>query len=475
MMSVIVFASVSCSLEEDPEYFVNKDDFYKNKEQCVSAVNACYNKLNSIYTFRMLTLTDAHSDLIYEPAPTVTEARMELSPAQPGGGESIWLNCYQMIMYANSAFVGVQGSPLDDDEKNALLAEIVIMRAFYYYLLTSFWGDVPFYTEDVSDTETMNRIARLPRMSAVETRAALIKELNEYIHYLPQVRTSENEGNRAGAAVGLMLVAKMAMWNAAKDTDAESDTYWYDIALEALGALEDIYGDLAQYPLEDIKFRYKNTPESIFEVQHTYTPGGVIYTSNLACVCMPYQTTEERGSNVFDGVEVTLPCWEREFTFSCVIRPQNPSCSYLQEAGCKPSVLETKSKTLSFDCREEAVFKLHEDIQFVEKLNILDSVNVTANTCSDACEEKESTCEVTHPIFTEVCLKENKVQLCETGEKKTCETLTDKGCSLKEEAADSSLYSCSTSISPLPSFLLSPPYGAEASFRRRRIDSCGMP
>ena len=138
MMSVIVFASVSCSLEEDPEYFVNKDDFYKNKEQCVSAVNACYNKLNSIYTFRMLTLTDAHSDLIYEPAPTVTEARMELSPAQPGGGESIWLNCYQMIMYANSAFVGVQGSPLDDDEKNALLAEIVIMRAFYYYLLTSF-------------------------------------------------------------------------------------------------------------------------------------------------------------------------------------------------------------------------------------------------------------------------------------------------------------------------------------------------
>ena len=124
MMSVIVFASVSCSLEEDPEYFVNKDDFYKNKEQCVSAVNACYNKLNSIYTFRMLTLTDAHSDLIYEPAPTVTEARMELSPAQPGGGESIWLNCYQMIMYANSAFVGVQGSPLDDDEKKMFLEDL---------------------------------------------------------------------------------------------------------------------------------------------------------------------------------------------------------------------------------------------------------------------------------------------------------------------------------------------------------------
>lgn len=301
---VALFGSVSCSLQEDPEYFVNRNDFYKNREQCIAAINACYNKLNSIFTFRMLTLTDAHSDLIYEPAPTVTEARLELSPAQPGGGESIWLNCYQMIMFANSAFAGVQGSPLEDDEKNPLLAEIVIMRAFYYYLLTSFWGDVPFYRDDVSDTETMNRIARLPRMSAVETRASLIDELNEYIPYLPQVRTSENEGNRAGAAVGLMLVAKMAMWNAAKDTEAESETYWYDVALEALNSLEEIYGDLAQYPLEDIKFRYKNTPESIFEVQHTYTAGGVIYTSNLACVCMPYQSTDERGTNVFDGVVI---------------------------------------------------------------------------------------------------------------------------------------------------------------------------
>ena len=30
-------------------------------------------------------------------------------------------------------------------------------------------------------------------------------------------------------------------------------------------------------------------------------------------------------TRVVDGVEVTLPCWEREFNFSCVIRPENPS------------------------------------------------------------------------------------------------------------------------------------------------------
>lgn len=90
-----------------------------------------------------------------------------------------------------------------------------------------------------------------------------------------------------------MLAAKMAMWNKQWDT-----------ALEALGELEKIYGTLDQYPLSDIPFRMKNTPESILEIQHSYTSGGLIYTSNYACICMPNQTTAESGSDIFDGVKI---------------------------------------------------------------------------------------------------------------------------------------------------------------------------
>lgn len=110
---------------------------------------------------------------------------------------------------------------------------------------------------------------------------------------LDQVRSSEVADNRMGAAVGWMLAAKMAMWNKEWDT-----------ALEALAELEKIYGTLDQYPLSDIPFRMKNTPESILEIQHTYTSGGLIYTSNYACICMPNQTTQESGTDVFDGVKI---------------------------------------------------------------------------------------------------------------------------------------------------------------------------
>lgn len=91
--------------------------------------------------------------------------------------------------------------------------------------------------------------------------------------------------------MGHMLIAKLAMWN--KD---------YDKALEAIAVLEQIYGDdLSVYPVSDIPFRMKNTPESIFEVQHTYTAGGLIYTSNVASICMPYPRNSD---NIYSNVVI---------------------------------------------------------------------------------------------------------------------------------------------------------------------------
>lgn len=311
----------SCSLEEKSEYFVGPDQYYDTVSQCRIAVNSTYHYLKTLYEFRHFTVTEAHTDLIYEAAPTVPMAGLELSPAQPGFAETIWLYCYKTIMWANGILEHLPSSPIEDWDKLNFMQETATMRAFYYYLLTSHFGDVPFYTEEVATQEDMDRIARYPRMSAVATRAYLIEELNGYLAQMKDadtnpsnetkffVRTSEIKENRAGAPMALMLVAKMAMWNAAKDTE-QTPEYWYDIALTALKELEGIYGSLAQYPLEEIMFRYKNTPESIFEIQHTYTSGALTYVSNLAAVCTPYKTIVEKDAEgnctvaTYDGLTV---------------------------------------------------------------------------------------------------------------------------------------------------------------------------
>ncbi|MBO5234730.1 MAG: RagB/SusD family nutrient uptake outer membrane protein [Alistipes sp.] len=127
-------------------------------------------------------------------------------------------------------------------------------------------------------------------MDANGTRQALYDDINNYMQYLPQQRTCEDKEARAGAALGYMLMAKFMMWN-----------QQWDDAIVPLLKLEELYGDLQQYPLHEIMWRYKNVPEGIFELQLNYAPDGVQYYGNVACIMMP----PHQGNAVFNGVKLT--------------------------------------------------------------------------------------------------------------------------------------------------------------------------
>ena len=289
-VATAVLMTASCSLEETKEGFVSTDDFFKTKAQCYAGLNSCYLPLNSIYNYTYMIATEGVTDIMHIKSGT-KDAQLNISPVQPLFGETVWKKAYEGVRNCNATIDGIQNSLIAEDEKAPLLAEGKIMRAFYYYTLTCFFGDVPYYTEDVKDEKILEKVSKLPRMDADETRKKLIAELNECVPYCKQVRTSDVEDNRCGAAMGWMLIAKMAMWN--KD---------WEEAISAIKKLEGIYGDLSQYPLSDIPFRMKNTPESIFEIQHAYVNGGISYTSNLAAICTPYGRPS--GTSIYDGVDI---------------------------------------------------------------------------------------------------------------------------------------------------------------------------
>lgn len=286
----------ACDLDEHPTSFVGPRDYYKTQAQCLAGLNACYMPINSIYDYGFLIMTECVTDLMYVASGT-KDAQLDISPTKPLNGAKIWTQCYRGVMICNSTIAAIERSPLTDyaeetareSARMPLLAEGVVIRSFYYWLLTCVFGDVPFYTQEVADNKVMMEIAHLGRMPAAQTRDYLIDELKRYVPYLDPVRSSEVKDNRMGAAMGWMMIAKLAQWN----------HRWED-ARDALLKLEEIYGDLAQYPLEDIAFRHKNTPESIFEVQRTYTPGGLAVTTNVAAICTPNHT----GNGVYDGVEI---------------------------------------------------------------------------------------------------------------------------------------------------------------------------
>ena len=64
-----------------------------------------------------------------------------------------WSRIYQGIERANLAIAGIRkyGSPVEGNDMGQLLGEALTMRAFFYYDLIKWWGDVPARFEPVSE------------------------------------------------------------------------------------------------------------------------------------------------------------------------------------------------------------------------------------------------------------------------------------------------------------------------------------
>lgn len=288
-LCVVLFSGCTKTLEEIPKSFVNKTQFFENEEQCIAALNGCYNDISSIFTHNLFRAIEGSTDLAFLQTDDI-DASFAISPANPGAGRIIWQNAYHGVMVANATIEGIKKSPVDEEKKNEFIAEAVTLRALYYYVLTSMFGDVPFYTDEVADFDTLEMVANLSRMDAEATRKSLIDELNQYVSFLPQMKTSNVPGNRVSAPMAYMLIAKMYMWNKQ-----------FEQAIPALEEIKNIYGNINDYPLEDVLFRHKNTAESIFEAQFSWSPTGLKKTTLVAALCLPPRKAE---TDVYDGVSI---------------------------------------------------------------------------------------------------------------------------------------------------------------------------
>lgn len=291
---LLLFASAAlftACLDEKNVSYTTLDNYFQDVTQIKTGINGCYNSLRSIFGRRdVWEMTDVAADLIYMSGSTVYNANCDISPARPGAATPIWRYGYEGVKNTNEMTYAigqaVEKKFITEKEAAPLFAETAVLRAMYYYFLTCTFGDVPFYAERVTE-ENRARIATLPRMDADATRDYCIEEMYEWIvekRALPMVRTYESSEYRAGAALGLMLAAKMCMWN----------ERWED-AIMFIEELENIYGHYADSPetfgvdylLTDVPFSRRYVKESIFEMANVVESYGVQTSSMLASSCLP--------------------------------------------------------------------------------------------------------------------------------------------------------------------------------------------
>ena len=280
-IALLIFGAISCSLKEKITSYTEGDKYYRSVEQIKTGLNACYSPLKLIYTnMGFWEMCECATDLMYLNIDNQIDAVCDIAPARPGAASLVWQRGYQGVSRTNSMIFytdrAVSEGYINENEAGPLYAEAAVLRSFYWYILTSTFGDVPFYTERVTE-ENRTKIVKLPRMSATEIRNFCIEELRKNLSAMPARRTYDSGTDyRVSRALGLMLGGRLCLWN--KDWDG---------ALEFFGQLETIYGDLSQYPLSDVPFSVKYSRESIWEVPNIYEANGLQIVGTLASWTTP--------------------------------------------------------------------------------------------------------------------------------------------------------------------------------------------
>jgi tetratricopeptide (TPR) repeat protein len=263
-LAVLLLAVTGCKkdfLERKPLGELTYDTYFQTSEQAVQAVNAVYNELRqwNCAALPWLGITDIISDDA-DKGSTPTDAlyMLDIDNFNFDGTNSVfistWTGFYNTIARANLAIQRIPDVQMDAALKARLLAECKFLRAYSYYVLVQWYGDLPIITQ----TLTSDQYYSQKRQPVAAVYDQIEHDLRDAMAGLPQrSKYASGDLGRAtrGAAQGILaklFMLKKDYTNAEKYCKAIIDSNEYSLVAK--------YSDIFLPSGE-------NGSESIFEVQ----------------------------------------------------------------------------------------------------------------------------------------------------------------------------------------------------------------
>ncbi|MGY0036515.1 RagB/SusD family nutrient uptake outer membrane protein [Pedobacter sp. NJ-S-72] len=160
MLLLSILWTTSCKkLDENPESFISPENFYKTKNDALSAITAVYApvRLNGFVTRNYVILGEITTDNMFplnNSAPRI-ELDTYTHTSQNGILRETWDDFYIGITRANASISKIPGINMDEALRTRLVAEAKFLRAFYYYHLVRLFGDLPIVTSEVSSLDQL--------------------------------------------------------------------------------------------------------------------------------------------------------------------------------------------------------------------------------------------------------------------------------------------------------------------------------
>jgi hypothetical protein len=257
--------SACTDLDETVYSQIPMENFFKNEKELVSNAGRAYVKLQGYNSEQSLwTLQLQASDECAVPATSTgswysggryQEVQNNLIPPSNKLIKKGWDWCFNGIAACNEIIYETELSEIEFDGKDKIIAEMQVLRAFFYYEAMSSWGNIPF-TIDYTETDYPEQKSRKEIFNFLENELS-----DDLISKLDAQPSSTNYG-RANQATAYCILAKMYL-----NAEKWFGTPMYDKAAAAAKKVM----DLGAYSIEDdysanFTVNNDNSKENIFVI-----------------------------------------------------------------------------------------------------------------------------------------------------------------------------------------------------------------
>jgi len=263
IVTLLILALVSCSkdfLDKQNPTQLGEETFYNTETQVDQAIIGVYGQLQGIIEDQWLFqefITDNTTVHFNEGnrgnAPNIESIEYWQYNSNTGVINGTYSDIYNALGNINTVMFKLSEADISANAKSIFEGEAKFFRAYYYFLLSQYFGDAIIITEPVVNPSDAFEFSRSP---IAEVYALIESDLQTAISNLPEV-IDASEGGRVSKGTALTLLGKVLLTQkeyvgakAALDQVVDSGVY----------TLLPNYGDIFDP-------NNKNHPESIFEVQ----------------------------------------------------------------------------------------------------------------------------------------------------------------------------------------------------------------
>ena len=325
----LMLFQVSCTqdfLELEPKTGQVEANYYKNEEQAFLAVAAVYDAY-SVQNWQFVpTMSDIFSDDAFCGGSNISDMsqfqEMEMFNMVPenGAAADLWNRCYSGIYRANLYLQKQEEVEwLTDGLKERLEAEVLFLRAYFYWDLVRHYGYTPLITEVLPSVEDYKS---LPQNTPDELFTQIASDLLKASAVLPVELTSTEKGRISKGAVNA-LIARIYLYHEGFAKPVLGVSNWSNGSTTidkayAQAALEEIISSNVYSLVSDYNqlwdWQNQNNQESILEIQYSEKAksgdwGGWNINGNFSCVWLGVRNPVGDNGSLFPGWSFAIPSW----------------------------------------------------------------------------------------------------------------------------------------------------------------------